>query len=55
LLLNGEHDEPCVKVHRFMAECIRGSKHVVLRGVGHLTNLEAPAAFNAAVRRFLRS
>ncbi len=52
---NGEHDEPCVKVHRFMAECIRGSKHVVLRDVGHLTNLEAPGAFNATVSRFLRS
>jgi pimeloyl-ACP methyl ester carboxylesterase len=24
LLLNGEHDEPCVNAHRFMAECIRG-------------------------------
>ena len=53
LLLVGEHDEPCLKVHRFMADCIRGSKHVVLRGLGHLTNLEAPAAFNTAVRRFL--
>ena len=53
LLLVGEHDEPCVKVHRFMADCIRGSKLVVLPGLGHLTNLEAPAAWNAAVRRFL--
>ncbi len=26
---------------------------VVIRNVGHLTNLEAPAAFNAAVKRFL--
>jgi pimeloyl-ACP methyl ester carboxylesterase len=53
LLLVGEHDEPCVRVHRFMADCIRGSSHVVLHGLGHLTNLEAPAAFNAAVRHFL--
>ncbi len=53
LLIVGEHDEPCVKVHRFMADTIPGAKHVVLRGVGHLTNLEAPAAFNAAVKKFL--
>jgi pimeloyl-ACP methyl ester carboxylesterase len=54
LLIVGEHDAPCVAVHRFMAETIPGARHVGLRGVGHLTPLEAPAAFNAAVRRFLR-
>jgi pimeloyl-ACP methyl ester carboxylesterase len=53
LLIVGEHDEPCLKVHRFMGDTIPGAKHVLLRGVGHLTNLEAPAAFNAAVRAFL--
>ena len=53
LLIVGEHDEPCLKPHRFMADCIPGSTHLMLRGVGHLTNLEAPAAFNAAVKRFL--
>jgi pimeloyl-ACP methyl ester carboxylesterase len=36
-----------------MADCIKGSTDVVIRNVGHLTNLEAPAAFNAAVKRFL--
>jgi pimeloyl-ACP methyl ester carboxylesterase len=53
LLIVGAHDEPCLKTHRFMADCIRGSTHLVIRDVGHLTNLEAPAAFNAAVKRFL--
>ena len=53
LLIVGEHDEPCVKTHRFMADRISGSTHVMIPGVGHLTNLEAPAAFNAAVKRFL--
>jgi pimeloyl-ACP methyl ester carboxylesterase len=53
LLIVGEHDELCLKTHRFMADCIRGSTHLVIRNVGHLTNLEAPAAFNAAVKRFL--
>jgi pimeloyl-ACP methyl ester carboxylesterase len=54
LLLVGEHDEPCRKVHDFMARTIPGARHVVLRGVGHLSNLEAPGAFTAALRRFLR-
>jgi pimeloyl-ACP methyl ester carboxylesterase len=55
LLIVGEDDAPCVKVHRFMADCLRRSTHIVLRRRGHLTNLEAPAAFNAAIRRFLES
>jgi pimeloyl-ACP methyl ester carboxylesterase len=54
LLVVGEHDAPCLRVHRFMAETIPGARSLVLRGAGHLTNLEAPAAFNAAVRRLLR-
>ncbi len=53
LLIVGEHDEPCLKTHRFMADCIRESTHLRIRDVGHLTNLEAPAAFNVAVKRFL--
>lgn len=54
LLIAGEHDEPCVKVHRFMADAIPGARHVVIPRVGHLTNLEAPTAFNRAVASFLR-
>ena len=54
LLIVGEHDEPCVKVHRFMADTIPGARHVLIPGVGHLTNLEAPDAFNRAVTTFLR-
>jgi pimeloyl-ACP methyl ester carboxylesterase len=53
LLVVGEDDAPCLGVHRFLAATIPGAESVVLPGVGHLTNLEAPAAFNAAVRRFL--
>jgi pimeloyl-ACP methyl ester carboxylesterase len=53
LLIVGEHDQPCLKTHRFMAECIQGASHLMIRDVGHLTNLEAPGAFNAAVKRFL--
>lgn len=53
LLVVGEHDEPCRKVHDFMARTIPGARHVVLRGIGHLSNLEASNEFNAAVKRFL--
>jgi pimeloyl-ACP methyl ester carboxylesterase len=53
LLIVGEHDEPCVKVHEFMAKTIAGAQSVLLPGVGHLSNLEAPEAFNAHMRRFL--
>ena len=54
LLIVGEYDTPCLKPHRFLADVMPKARHVVLRGVGHLTNLEAPAAFNAAVKSFLR-
>jgi pimeloyl-ACP methyl ester carboxylesterase len=53
LLIVGEHDTPCVKVHEFMARTIPGARSVVLAGIGHLSNLEAPEAFNAQVRQFL--
>jgi pimeloyl-ACP methyl ester carboxylesterase len=53
LLIVGEHDDPCVRVHRFMAEAILRTTAVVIPRVGHLTNLEAPGVFNRAVGRFL--
>lgn len=53
LLIVGEHDEPCRKVHDFMARTLPRARHIVLPGIGHLSNLEAPAPFNAAVKRFL--
>jgi pimeloyl-ACP methyl ester carboxylesterase len=53
LLIVGEHDDPCLKVHRFMAETIPNATNVVIPGVGHLSNLEAPPAFNSALTRFL--
>jgi 3-oxoadipate enol-lactonase len=53
LLIVGDGDDPCLKVHDFMARTIRGAESIVLRGTGHLSNLESSAAFNAAVSRFL--
>lgn len=36
-----------------MASLIPGARHVVIEGAGHLSNLEKPAEFNAAIREFL--
>jgi pimeloyl-ACP methyl ester carboxylesterase len=38
-----------------MAGRIPGARYVCLPGLGHLPNLEAPAAFDAAVIEYLRS
>lgn len=56
LLLYGERDErsPLTIAHDLSAR-IPHAQLVVLPGVGHLTNLEAPAAFNASVRAFAQS
>jgi pimeloyl-ACP methyl ester carboxylesterase len=53
LLIVGEHDAPCLRVHRFMAETIPRATAIAIPRVGHLTNLEAPDVFNRAVARFL--
>lgn len=55
LCLVGEFDRnaPAPMMER-MAAKIAGAKFVVLPGLGHLPNLENPAAFDAAVLGFLR-
>ncbi len=54
LLLYGEEDARSpLDVAREMHASIPGSTLVVLPEVGHMGNLEAPEAFNAAVRAFL--
>jgi 3-oxoadipate enol-lactonase len=55
LCLAGEKDPnaPAAVVER-MAARIKGSRYVCLAGVGHLPNLETPAAFDAAILAFLR-
>jgi 3-oxoadipate enol-lactonase len=54
LCLAGEHDPnaPAAMMQR-MAAKIPGARYVCLAGVGHLPNLEAPQAFDAAVLEFL--
>ena len=54
LCLAGEKDPnaPAAVMER-MASKIPGAKYVCLPGIGHLPNLEAPAAFDAAILGFL--
>jgi 3-oxoadipate enol-lactonase len=50
----GEEDEVTPpEVARQMAEAIPSAQLVVLPSAGHLANVEAPEAFNEAVRTFL--
>ena len=55
LMLAGELDgtAPPAVMQR-MAQQVAGSEYVCLPGVGHIANVEAPAAFNAALLDFLR-
>jgi pimeloyl-ACP methyl ester carboxylesterase len=54
LLVYGEHDiRAPLPVARDLEAAITGARLVVLPGVGHLCNLEAPDEFNGAVRTFL--
>ena len=56
LLLYGEQDARSpLALAEEMHTTIAGSTLVVLPKVGHMSNLEAPEAFNSAVRDFLRA
>ena len=54
LVIVGEEDRVTPpEASRGMHQAIEGSELVVLPGAGHLANMEAPAAFNDALGRFL--
>jgi pimeloyl-ACP methyl ester carboxylesterase len=54
LCLAGAHDpNASAAMMQRMAAKIPGARYVCLAGVGHLPNLEAPQAFDAAVLDFL--
>jgi pimeloyl-ACP methyl ester carboxylesterase len=53
LVIVGELDDPCVRVSRYLAETLPRAELVVVGEAGHMTNLEDPTTFNAAVDRFL--
>lgn len=56
LLLYGDRDVRApMNVAEDLHEAIPTSKLVVMPGVGHVSNVEAPERFNAEVRAFLRS
>ncbi len=55
LLLAAEHDRTAPpEVMQRIAARVPGSEYLCLPGAGHIANVEAPAAFNAAVVAFLR-
>ncbi len=54
LILVGEQDTitpPALSEQMYQA--IKGSEYIAIPGAGHLSNLEQPEAFNAALARFL--
>ncbi|MCX9073285.1 MAG: alpha/beta hydrolase [Candidatus Methanoperedens sp.] len=54
LLLYGEADQRSpLNVAENLHSRIPASRLVIIPGVGHQSNLEAPEIFNAEVRRFL--
>jgi pimeloyl-ACP methyl ester carboxylesterase len=55
LFLNGTYDLPFRLSVRAFAGAARQPRRVRLAGATHLANLDRPAAFNAAVRGFVRS
>lgn len=56
LLLYGDADQRSPRtVAETLHAAIPGSELVLLPGVGHLTNIESPGAFNTEVSRFLRT
>jgi pimeloyl-ACP methyl ester carboxylesterase len=56
LVLVGEQDALTgVAENRLIAESIPGARFEVIPSAGHMSNLEQPEAFNAAVRSFLET
>lgn len=54
LVLTGRQDPACtVDQATVLHRVIRGSELVILEDAAHLANIEQPAAFNAALRRFI--
>ena len=53
LVLVGANDQPFLAATDYMAAKIPGAQRVVIENAGHASNIDQPAAFNAAVRGFL--
>ena len=53
LVVVGANDTPFLAASDYMAAKIPGAKKVVIPDAGHAANIDQPAAFNAAVLKFL--
>ena len=53
LVMVGEHDYVCSKASRLMAQAIPGAALKIIKASGHMSPLEQPAAFSAALMDFL--
>ncbi len=54
LVITGAHDRVAPPAHaRAMADAIPGAQFVEIPDAGHISNIEAPEAFNAALATFL--
>lgn len=53
LIVIGENDAACARPAQVMMDAIPGARFAAIPGTGHFNNLEAPAALNALIRRFL--
>jgi 3-oxoadipate enol-lactonase len=56
LVIVGEHDQPTpVALARELAAGIHGAQLAIIPDAGHISNIDNPAAFNAAVERFIKA
>jgi len=53
LFMVGEKDGPAPAAMRKLHEKLAGSRYVELPGAGHISNMDRPAEFTAAIRDFL--
>jgi pimeloyl-ACP methyl ester carboxylesterase len=53
LVMVGELDYVCSKASRLMAEAIPGATLKIIKNSGHMSPIEQPAAFTAALLEFL--
>ena len=55
LVLVGDKDTPFLAAADYMTAKIPGAQKVVIANAGHASNIDQPAAFNAAVEKFLNA
>jgi len=53
LVIHGELDRPVLRASRFLVETIPDAEGVEIEGASHVTNIQAPAAWNRAAKGFL--